>query len=57
MPKKLADDYNNGYKAFSKVVKVGKHYHVLANPNRKNTTSAKEWQRGWDKAYLDNLVR
>jgi hypothetical protein len=57
---KLANDYRRGYDAFSHVEerknkRFGVRYHQVANPMRKNTTSAKEWQRGWNKAYLDNL--
>ena len=57
---KLANDYKRGYAAFSRVEerknkRFGVRYHQVANPMRKNTTSAKEWQRGWNKAYMDNL--
>ena len=57
---KLANDYKRGYAAFSRVEerknkRFGVRYHQVANPMRKNTTSAKEWQRGWNKAYIDNL--
>jgi len=58
--RKLADDFKRGYIAFSRAekrdtVKYGMRWHQIANPMRKNTTSAKEWQRGWNKAYMDNL--
>lgn len=57
---KLEEDYARGYAAFSRAeerdtVKYGVRWHQVANPMRKNTTSAKEWQRGWNKAYEDNL--
>ena len=57
---KLANDYKRGYDAIShdeerKNKRFGVRYHQVANPMRKNTTSAKEWQRGWNTAYLDNL--
>ena len=55
MNKKLADDYKRGYESFSKTELRKGFHHIVANPMRKNTTSAKEWQRGWNKAYEDNL--
>jgi|TARA_R100000773_G_C4221262_1_gene120332 hypothetical protein len=60
MNQRLADDFRRGYEAFSRVEekkskRFGVCYHQVANPMRKNTTSAKEWQRGWNQAYVENL--
>lgn len=60
MNKKLADCYNTGYNAFSKVQefespRFGKCYYQVANPMKINTTLWREWQRGWEAAYFKNL--
>tara|TARA_X000001382_G_C3116005_1_gene161570 strand:+ start:595 stop:795 length:201 start_codon:yes stop_codon:yes gene_type:complete len=58
MNRKLADNYKEGYDAFSRVViRKGKYHHVVANPMKKNTTPYKEWQRGWEAAYFKNLEK
>jgi hypothetical protein len=60
MNKKLADNFNAGYVAFSRVqefesTRFGKRYRQVANPMKKNTTPYREWQRGWEAAYFKNL--
>lgn len=60
MNKKLADCYNAGYVAFSKVQefkspRYGNRYRQTANPMKINTTLWREWQRGWEAAYFNNL--
>ena len=60
MNKKLAECYNTGYAAFSKVQdfespRFGKRYRQVANPMKKDTTPWREWQRGWEAAYFKNL--
>jgi hypothetical protein len=53
--RKLADNYNDGYRSFSKVERRNGRFHIVANPFKKNTTPYREWQRGWNKAYLENM--
>ena len=62
MNKKLADCYNTGYAAFSMVQefkspRFGVRYHQVANPMKINTTLWREWQRGWEAAYFNNLEK
>lgn len=62
MNKRLADNFNSGYKAFGKVEeftskRFGKRYRQLANPMKPNTTPYREWQRGWESAYFKNLEK
>lgn len=57
MNRKLADNYADGYKSFGKVERRKNRFHIVANPFRPNTTSHREWQRGWNKAYLENLEK
>ncbi len=57
MNKSLDKNYRDGYGAFSKTeMRKGKH-HIVANPLKKNTTPYREWQRGWNAAYFDNLKK
>lgn len=42
-----------GYKAFNKTDKKK----TLACPYAENTTRAREWVFGWDRAYFDNLEK
>ena len=53
----LLEHFNQGYAAFSRVVKRKKFYHQWANPLKKGTTGHKEWQRGWNAAYFENLEK
>ena len=54
----LHDHFENGYKAFFHAEQNKKGYWFpVANKLKPNTTPAREWQRGWDKAYLDNLEK
>ena len=62
MNKSLADSFKAGYKAFSRAdkrdtVKHGMRWHQVANPMKKNTTPYREWQRGWNAAYFENLEK
>jgi len=59
MNKSLAKNFQDGYEAFDMVtLKKGKGvYHTIANPMRKNTTAHREWQRGWNAAYFNNLEK
>jgi hypothetical protein len=52
----LQDHYQNGYSAFSRAIQ-GKNgfWFLSSNPLKKNTTPAREWQRGYNAAYFDNL--
>ena len=54
---KLLECFESGYAAFSHVVIPKKYYHQLANPIKNGTTGHKEWQRGWNTAYFDNLEK
>lgn len=45
----LKIQYGQGYYAFSRG--------WLSNQYDANTVAGKEWQRGWDRAYFDNLSR
>ena len=55
---KLQMAFEDGYADFSKVVlRKGKFFHQVSNPMKKNTTLYKEWQRGWDCAYFNNLEK
>ncbi len=60
----LAKNYSMGFQAFkqveSKEVKGSVNriiFHQASNPMRKNTTSYREWQRGWNDAYFKNLEK
>jgi hypothetical protein len=54
----LHDHYESGYKSFFRAEQNKKgHWFAIANRLKPNTTPAREWQRGWDKAYLDNLEK
>ena len=48
---------DEGYEAFRKVEQRKGHYHQVANRRKKDTTPYREWQRGWDKAYFENLEK
>ena len=62
----LAGHFQNGYDAFSEVdevyvKRVGIGYHQKANPLKANGkythSSHREWQRGWNTAYFENLEK
>jgi hypothetical protein len=67
----LLKHFKSGYEAFNQVqTRKSKQFgnrgwlpssdsvfHQVANPMRKNTTSYREWQRGWDAAYFENLEK
>ena len=54
----LHDHYENGYNAFSRAEQNKKgHWFAVANKLKPKTTPAREWQRGYNKAYLDNLEK
>ena len=57
MNKKLDQNYKDGYQSFSRTEKRNTRYHVVANPLKKNTTPWREWQRGGEAAYFDNLEK
>jgi hypothetical protein len=57
MNRKLADNYKEGFNAFKKVERRNGRFHQVANPLRTNTTPYREWQRGWDAAYRENLEK
>ncbi len=57
MNKKLADSYKEGYNAFSRIEVRKKRKHVVANPMKPKTTPYREWQRGWNAAYFENLEK
>lgn len=58
MNRSLQDSYTSGYNSFWKVeiTKQGR-WHLAANPLKKNTLQYKEWERGLNTAYVDNLKR
>jgi hypothetical protein len=67
-PPKLKNDpplplqYNNGYEAFTSVKQWTRKVDdatiiVTACPFKKHTMQAREWQRGYNKAYFDNLEK
>lgn len=49
---KLKQAFNEGFEAFSKCDERRKM--VVANPYRNNTILAKEWERGFNRAYAEN---
>jgi len=54
----LLKNFEDGYVAFSKVsLRRNKFFHHMANPMRKDTVSYREWQRGWEAAYFENLEK
>lgn len=53
----LAKNFEDGHKAFTRVERRNGRFHQVANPMRKNTTSYREWQRGWEAAYFENLEK
>ena len=62
MNKNLVDNFNAGYVAFSRVERFesnrfGRRFRQVANPLKPNTTPWREWQRGWETAYFNNLER
>jgi hypothetical protein len=55
---KLLENFNEGYEAFSRVALLKKKFfHQWANPLRKGTTGYREWERGWNTAYFENLEK
>ena len=48
---------DEGYEAFSKVEQRKGNYHQVAIRRKKDTTPYREWQRGWNTAYFDNLEK
>lgn len=48
---------DEGYEAFRKVEQRKGHYHQVANRLKKDTTPYREWQRGWNAAYFENLEK
>ena len=57
MNKTLKDCYEDGYAAFHKSDSKGNYKYLRTNPLRKNTVQYKEWERGYNCAYKDNLER
>ena len=62
MNKTLATKFQDGYYAFRRVStrknkRFGECHHQMANPFGADTTSHKEWQRGWEAAYFENLEK
>ena len=57
----LAQKFEDGYEAFNMVEERRGYFHQVANPlkpNGKYTHSAyREWQRGWNTAYFENLEK
>ena len=49
--------YHEGRKSFSEVEKCGKYYHTAANPYSMDSFRGKEWQRGYNLSYFQNLKR
>ena len=49
--------YHEGRKSFSAVEKCGKYYHSAANPYSMDSFRGKEWQRGYNLSYFQNLKR
>ena len=55
---KLLECFELGYDAFSKVsLRKNKFFHQRANPMKGGTIGHKEWQRGWNTAYFENLEK
>jgi hypothetical protein len=48
-PAPLKIQYGQGYYAFTRG--------WLSNQYDADSTAGKEWQRGWDRAYFDNLEK
>jgi len=57
MNKSLANNFEDGYQAFNMVERRNRKYHVVANRLKKDTTPYREWQRGWNAAYFENLEK
>jgi hypothetical protein len=58
MSRTLQDSYESGYKSFGKIESTRKGYwHLVANPLKRNTLHYKEWERGINTAYYDNLKK
>jgi hypothetical protein len=55
--KSLAKNFEDGHRAFNMVERRNGRFHQVSNPLRKNTTSYREWQRGWEAAYFENLEK
>ena len=58
----LSLQYNKGYEAFSSVKQWTRKVDdatiiVTASPFKEHTMQAREWQRGYNKAYFDNLEK
>lgn len=54
----LHDHFQNGYKAFFHAEQNKKgNWFSVANRLKPNTTPAREWERGWNKAYFENLEK
>lgn len=58
----LSLQYNKGYEAFSSVKQWTRKVDdatiiVTACPFKEHTMQAREWQRGYSKAYFDNLEK
>jgi len=53
--------FEEGYIAFNKVSQRNGRFHHYANPvkvnNPRTFTSYREWQRGWNTAYFENLEK
>ena len=57
MNKSLAKNFEDGHRAFNMVERRNGRFHQVSNPLRRNTTSYREWQRGWEAAYFENLEK
>ena len=57
MNKSLAKNFEDGHRAFNMVERRNGRFHQVSNPLRNNTTSYREWQRGWEAAYFENLEK
>jgi hypothetical protein len=49
--------YYEGRRSFYKVERRNKYFHILSNPYSTNSFRGKEWQRGYDSCYFENLQR
>ena len=61
MKKSLSEYFEEGYVAFSMVTRRNGKFHQTSNPIRSNNPhtfiSHREWQRGWNAAYFENLEK
>lgn len=53
----MAKPFVEGLKSFNRCKKVGVHYYPINNPYKGDTHEYREWERGYNQGYFNNLEK